>query len=138
VTWIEGGVVQDGQAVPGSPLMRLIVRVSQPGVVEVPAQVSVRFPAGVQVVRGETVQTLPVAPAGTTRDVVFYVRFAAPPSEPAVATVDAQGTTSGVHAEVPYRFGRAAPTPAAPPMTGPTIVNGFNLGPSVDMSNVRP
>lgn len=138
VTWIEGGTVQDGNAAPGSPLSRLVVRVTQPGVVEVPARVTVRFPAGVQVVRGETVQTLPVAPAGTTRELAFDVRFAAPPADPAVAIVDAQGMASGVHAEVPYRFGRPAPSPAPTPMTEPTVVNGFNLGPSVDMSNARP
>lgn len=137
VTWVEGGTVSSGVTAPGPAVTRLLVHVDQPGVVEVPARFSVRFPPGVEVVRGQLVQTLAVAPAGTTRDLAFEVRYLIPPTAPAIATVDAQGPSSGVHAEVPYYFGRPAPASSPPPMTAPIVVNGLNLGPAVDMQAVE-
>jgi len=103
-------------------------------VTEKPLNVELRLPDGVRA-EPSTNWTIDAATTGTLKYEVAFSWSGPPPLTDLVAVVDMQGTGSGFHAEVPYRFGRPAPV-AAPLKQAeqPVQLGDTNLGRPVDLT----
>ncbi len=96
-----------------------------------PLTVKVRAPHGVEVTGDVSATILPEP--GTKRGRVF-VRVREVPKDDLVIVVDGASEAAGMHAEIPYRFGRPAPRVAQPPRADtPVVRDGVNLGRPVRM-----
>jgi hypothetical protein len=94
--------------------------------------VEVRLPPGVSLRNGQ--RRMQLAPNARPQHdkLSFDLEVRELPREDAVVVVDARGKSFGYHAEHPYRFGRPAPLPRAPALSGPELrVAGKSFGRSV-------
>ena len=120
VKWIEGSRNEAGS--------RLTLEVTKLIATERPLALAFRVPPGVVVEPELTAREIPAASVGTT-SIEILVRASVPPTQDLIAICDSQGTTFGFHAEVPYRFGRPAPTIAEPKLGEPVQIGPGQIRP---------
>ncbi len=97
-----------------------------------PMNVTLRLPAGTTLVRGDASYLLASNAASDVSDREVVIHASPVPTDDVVLVADSHGTSSGVHGEAHYRFGRAEPTGPRPEANGaPLIVNGRNFGRTV-------
>ncbi len=112
----------------------LVARIEQPGRLGLPLRVWIETPDGVAQTRGPRQYTVAPARAGSVHETEMEFSVGAVPDGDLVLVVDAQSPGAGVHARVPYRFGRPEPRVATPTLTGTAVtVGNTNAGPSVQM-----
>lgn len=110
----------------------LRARIERAGGYEVPLVLRVSVPPGARLTRGAREVALP--PMSQQRDVEYEyeLTYAHAPADDALLTVDGDTAAMGMHARVPYRFGRAEPPSPRPTPTGPALtLGGRNFGASV-------
>lgn len=120
VKWIEGGRNEAGT--------RLKLEVTKLIVTERPLALGFSVPPGVVVEPELTAREIAAASVGTT-SIEILLRASVPPPQDLVAICDSQGASFGFHAEVPYRFGRPAPTVAEPKLGEPVQIGPGQLRP---------
>ena len=132
VTRVEPGAVTGR---PGAEdRLVLAARVEQTGRLGLALRVWVEAPEGVTQTRGPQQYTVAPAAPGSAHETELEFEVVAVPRDDLVLVVDAQGAAAGFHARVPYRFGRAAPVSATPPLTtAPVTVGGTSAGAAVEM-----
>lgn len=127
VEWIEGHLGASGAT--------LTARVERFVPFSVPLNVEIRLPSGAQLVPHQTSAlsispgpsaTIDLLPNASARvdQIQVDVAYGAIPADDLVIVIDAQAPGGGVHAEVPYRFGRPEPTGPLPQPTGQHVVVG--------------
>jgi hypothetical protein len=120
---------------PTSAVLR--ARIERSAGFPLPLTVTVSIPSGVQLVRGPRTYTLPPASAAETHETEFELAYAQPPAEDLVLVADAQDPAFGVHAEVPYRFGRPEPVgPRPQPGGSPLRIGAHDFGAPVPVQPV--
>ena len=98
-------------------------------------EVVLRVPEGVRVEPSSLRWRVAAATTGTLKYEIGVSWTGPVPATDLVAVVDMQGMSSGFHAEVPWRFGRAPPTdPPLQQTEQPIQVGGTNLGHPVDLT----
>lgn len=97
------------------------------------ATLSLAVPAGCALHDGSTTHASPALIAGNVQVHTVVLRCDAAPGDDLVATLDLQQEAWGVHAEWPWRFGRAPAELPPLPLAEPITVYGANLGAPVRM-----
>ena len=125
----------------GVPTVRvplaLVARVEYLSTVPAPLEITLRLPAGTTLLRGSTRWVLPPSSPGSIHDTELLLAFATLPTDDLVLVVTLEREGYGLHAEVPYRFGRPEPRRPVPVAEGPSVrLGGRNLGPSVPLRGV--
>lgn len=120
VKWIEGSRNEGGT--------RLTLEVTKLIATERPLTLGFSVPQGVVVEPELTAREIAAASVGTTA-IEILVRASVPPTQDLIAICDSQGTSFGFHAEVPYRFGRTAPTIAEPKLGEPVQIGPGQIRP---------
>ncbi len=132
VTWEAQGEPRAGET------FVVTARLARRGNFDQVLHVSVRVPDGARVVRGSTALDLPPTAAPRVDSIELALALATIPAGNLVLVADATGVGWGVHSEVPYRFGRSAPSVAGPAAQGPhVVIGGVDLGPAVPAGRTR-
>ena len=116
-----------------SRIIELTARIEHRGRIQLPLEVSVRVPPGVQIARGPAQYTVPAAGVGTVTETEFDFVSVDPAALAGHITlvVDGQEVSFGVHAEAVYPLAPPAVVGASQGPTEPhTILGGVDLGPS--------
>lgn len=100
--------------------------------IELPLTLTVTLPEGVRLARGPATLALQGLAQRPTQDFEHELTWTRTPDTDAVLSVDGDGEAMGVHARVPFRFGRAEPAVETVTPTGPSVtVGGRNFGRAV-------
>jgi hypothetical protein len=110
----------------------LVVQLDRTAAFDQPVAATLTLPQGVRLAPGSDKGAQTFVRQAADRELRYTVNVERVPSEDVVVTLDAQGVGAGYHAELRYRFGRAAPAQQAAITTGPSVrVGQRELGPAV-------
>jgi hypothetical protein len=114
--------------------LRIAAVIDQKAVFDLPIDVRVELPTGLQLVSGQPAFQMPPSTQPGETTVTFEFTYAAVPSGDLKLVADVSGAAMGVHATDTYRFGRAEVPAVVPQPTGPSIKLGdTDLGPGIQI-----
>jgi hypothetical protein len=118
----------------------LVARVQRLAPLPFSIDVSVSVPSGVKLARGRAQFTLTPNVEGEIHEESIAITYEKLPETDLELTAHGQAPDMGVHARMPYRFGRREPlneavAPVGPDLQGP---GDRNLGPSIPISAQAP
>lgn len=116
-------------AVPNAGTVDVVLHVTRVQPDLGPITIKVELPAGTVLAAGQAVEVV-ADKSATLFDRTFRVSYTSVPAADAKFVVDWQTPAAGFHAELPYRFGRAAPVAKEPPRLPGEVVlpGGQSLG----------
>ncbi|MBS1153199.1 MAG: hypothetical protein H6Q89_4897 [Myxococcaceae bacterium] len=119
--------------------VELIAQVKRVGRLPFPLEVSITLPPGATLAHGRARFTLAPSAEAAYHQEAVTIRFPSTPEADLELTAEGRTGDLGVHAKVPYRFGRPAPLQPVVAPVGPDLkVGEQNFGPSIPISPQRP
>jgi hypothetical protein len=125
--------ILEGQPADGSDIA-LLMRIVRQGDWPIPVHVHVQVPDGVEIVREPKTSVLSANFEPHEGELEMAIRIDRVPDQNLVMVLDSRIDGAGLHAEIPYRFGRPKPRVTVPARTGPRLIyGGYDLGRVIEL-----